>query len=731
MKILISLILIFSFTVLGGYSQQSDTTKTLLLNEIIIQEKQPVSEIDRMPELKENVLYAGKKTEVIQLDKINADLSINNTRQVFAKVPGISIWENEGSGIQVGVSVRGLSPNRSWEFNVRQNGYDISSEPFGYPETYYTPPMEALKKIEVIRGAASLQFGPQFGGLLNYQIKQADKNKPVSFETSQTIGSYALFNTFNALGLTSKKASFYGFLHQRSADGWRENNRYSILTGYISANYQISNKLTLSGEYTNMNYKSQQPGGLTDAQFADNPRQSHRERNWFGAPFSVASITLKYEISAAINIQLKTFATFAERNSVGFTKSITTKDSINPATLQYSARQVDRDNYQNYGSEIRTSVRYLFLGNEHLFAGGIRIYTGQTKRNQLGTGTTGNDFDLTLTLPQYGRALSFETNNFAAFAENVFHIGKKLKLVPGFRLEYIENNRSGYINTTQTGTLPNDNRIRKFLLYGLGSEYRISEKTNIYANYSLAYRPVTFSELTPSGTTEVIDPNLKDASGYNADLGYRGTVKNYLSFDVGVFFLYYNNRIGTISQNGVPYKTNIGTSESKGIESYIEINPLLIFTEDPKIGTLSFFASNAFINARYIQWNNPAIAQNPATSIENNRVENAPKFIHRFGATYNLKSFSATFQINSVGDVFTDTENSETPNATATTGKLSGYEVMDLACSYKFKKHYSIKAGVNNLANEKYATRRAGGYPGPGILPANGRTGFITLSASF
>jgi len=63
MKILISLILIFSFTVLGGYSQQSDTTKTLLLNEIIIQEKQPVSEIDRMPELKENVLYAGKKKQ--------------------------------------------------------------------------------------------------------------------------------------------------------------------------------------------------------------------------------------------------------------------------------------------------------------------------------------------------------------------------------------------------------------------------------------------------------------------------------------------------------------------------------------------------------------------------------------------------------------------------------------------------------------------------------------------
>jgi len=110
-----------------AYSQQNDTAKTITLKEVTIHENQSLSEMERMPDLKENVIYAGKKTEVIVLDKINADLSTNSTRQVFAKVPGMSIWENDGSGIQAGVSTRGLSPNRSWEFNVRQDGYDISS----------------------------------------------------------------------------------------------------------------------------------------------------------------------------------------------------------------------------------------------------------------------------------------------------------------------------------------------------------------------------------------------------------------------------------------------------------------------------------------------------------------------------------------------------------------------------------------------------------------------------
>ncbi|MBK7303916.1 MAG: TonB-dependent receptor [Saprospiraceae bacterium] len=724
------LITIFSIAAFAN-AQQNDTVKKIDLKEVIIQDYKTLSEMARMPDVKENVIYAGKKTEVIQLDKINADLSTNNTRQVFAKIPGMSIWENDGSGIQAGVASRGLSPNRSWEFNVRQNGYDVSSEVFGYPETYYTPPMEALVKIEVIRGASSLKYGPQFGGLLNYQIKKGNPNKAISFETQQTVGSYGLFNTYHAIGGTHKKFSYYGFLHHRSADGWRNNSRYNIQTVYFSANYQLSKKINLSGEYTNMNYKSQQPGGLTDVQFKDNHRQSLRERNWFGAPFNVASLTVKYDISQSVNLQIKSFATIAERNSVGFTKSITTTDSINQTTLQYNARQVDRDHYKNYGTEARVSIKYKFFEKDNIFAGGLRAYRGNTKRDQLGIGTTGNNYDLTLTNPQYGRSLEFGTTNYAAFAENIFQIGKRLKVVPGIRFDYIENQSEGYINTTQTGTINPDKKVRQLLLYGIGSEFMVSEKTNIYGNYSSAYRPVTFSELTPSATNEIIDPDLKDASGFNVDFGYRGSVKNYLSFDVGLFYLLYDNRIGTLNQNGSPFKTNIGTSVSKGVESYIEINVVKIFTERSKMGSISFFASNSLIDAKYVKWNNPAISSDPAKSIENKRVENAPPYIHRFGATYYLKGFSATFQLSNVGEVFTDAANTETPNETGTIGKLSGYQIMDASLTYKFMDHYTFKAGVNNITDEKYATRRAGGYPGPGILPGNGRTIFVSVGASF
>ncbi len=712
-------------------AQQGDTVKTVHLDEVIIQNPNSPGGMERMPDVKDNVIYAGKKTEVILLDKINADLSTNNTRQVFAKVPGVSVWENDGSGIQVGIATRGLSPNRSWEFNVRQNGYDISSEVFGYPESYYNPPMEALQKIEVVRGAASLQYGPQFGGLLNYQIKKGNPNKPLAVETQQTLGSYGLFNSYNAVGGTIKKFSYYGFFHYRTADGWRQNSRYMSNTGYIAANYQFTKKINVGIEYTKADYKSQQPGGLTDKQYVENIRQSSRERNWFGAPWNVGSITLKYAISPSVNLQVKSFVTIAERNSVGYVQSILFKDSINPTTLAYAPRQVDRDVYKNYGAEARISFRYSLLGKESTLSAGLRGYRGHTKREQLGKGTTGNDFDLSLTTASYGRSLNFETTNYAVFAENLFQIGKRLKIVPGIRLDYIENQGDGYINTTAAGLVNFDKRTRQILLYGIGGEFLVTRSTSVYGNYSLAYRPVTFSEQTPSATTEVIDPNLKDASGFNADLGYRGSLRDFLNFDIGVFYLHYDNRIGVITQNGAPFKTNIGTSVSKGVESYIELDVLKIFTDYATFGSISLFASNSLIDANYVSWRNPAIENDPEKSIKNKRVENAPRYIHRFGATYSLKGFSATVQWSSVGDVYTDAANTETPNASATVGKLSGYQVLDASLSYKFKKRYLVKAGVNNITDEAYATRRAGGYPGPGILPGNGRTTFVSLGASF
>ena len=58
----------------------------------------------------------------------------------------------------------------------------------------------------------------------------------------------------------------------------------------------------------------------------------------------------------------------------------------------------------------------------------------------------------------------------------------------------------------------------------------------------------------------------------------------------------------------------------------------------------------------------------------------------------------------------------------ASQGYIPEQRVMDLTMNYGFLKNYVLTLGVNNLLDTKYFTRRASGYPGPGLIGADGRT---------
>ena len=146
------------------------------------------------------MITQGKKTEAIELKNVDGNKAVNLSRQIYAKIPGLNIWESDGAGIQLGLGGRGLNPNRNSNFNTRQNGYDISADALGYPESYYSPPSEAIKEIQFIRGAASLQFGPQFGGLINFKLKDGNTQKKLETILRHTTGSFGLNNTFISFG---------------------------------------------------------------------------------------------------------------------------------------------------------------------------------------------------------------------------------------------------------------------------------------------------------------------------------------------------------------------------------------------------------------------------------------------------------------------------------------------------------------------------------------------------
>ncbi|MEL7159492.1 MAG: TonB-dependent receptor, partial [Bacteroidota bacterium] len=69
---------------------------------------------------------------------------------------------------------------------------------------------------------------------------------------------------------------------------------------------------------------------------------------------------------------------------------------------------------------------------------------------------------------------------------------------------------------------------------------------------------------------------------------------------------------------------------------------------------------------------------------------------------------------------FTDASNApqdRLDNQSGIVGEIPAYGVADLSLSYRWR-WLTLEGGVTNLMDENYFTRRATGYPGPGIIPS-------------
>lgn len=729
-------IILFLFTSFISFSNSflsaQDTVitekKIKVLNEVIIEaEKDNDFGITRLKQVEGTAIYAGKKNEVILLSDAAGNLATNNARQIYNKVAGLNIWESDGSGIQLGIGGRGLNPNRVSNFNTRQNGYDISADALGYPESYYTPPTEALERIEVVRGAASLQYGTQFGGFINFKFKKPPANKVFQLEAKQTIASFGFYNAFTSISGTKNKFSYTTFYQYKKGDGWRPNSAFDVHTAHTSLNYQFSEKFKVIAEYTFMDYIAQQAGGLTDNQFKKDPRQSFRTRNWFKVYWNLAALNFNYDISETSSINFRTFGLYAQRDAIGFLGLI---NRVDPMT----ERNLLQDKFRNIGAELRYVVQYDFLKSVSTLLVGGRYYRGLTLRKQ-GFGNDGKDANFNFLNPDdlEHSDYNFPSENVSLFTENVFRITRRFNVTPGVRFEYISTLSDGYYNEQYTDLAGNviyknkvqDNRsnYRSFVLFGLGMGYKISSNIEMYSNFSQNYRSINFNDMRIVNPNSKVDNNLQDEKGYSTDLGMRGNVKNYLNFDVSLFYLKYNNRIGSIllvdsfSYQPYRYRTNISDSRNIGLEAFAEVDIFKLIAGTKRNLGISIFGNLSLIDARYID--------SKQKSYENNEVEFVPKTILRTGLSVSYKKFKLTFQYAKTGEQYTDATNA-VYTSNAVTGLIPSYYVMDLALSYSYK-WLSVATGINNLTDNMYFTRRADGYPGPGIIPSDGRSYYITL----
>ncbi len=715
------------------------------LSEVLItQRRERIFGLKQLKPVEGTAIYAGKKSEVVLLENTIGNLASNNARQIYAQVVGLNIYENSIGGLQLNIGGRGLDPNRTANFNTRQNGYDISADVLGYPESYYTPPAEALTEIQVVRGAASLQYGTQFGGLINFKMKQPNPNKKIELVSRQSLGSFNLFTSFNSLSGTVGKFSYYTYFNYKQGDGFRPNSEFDSKNFYAHLGYQLSEKTKLIGEFTYLNYLAKQPGGLTDTQFELDPDFSNRTRNWFEVDWKLYSLKLEHQFSEKTDFSLNFFGLDASRSALGF-RGIPTDLNANPITAVdevdvnsnfVNPRDLIVGNFKNWGAEARLLSRYNILGKESVFLIGSKYYQANNDARQ-GPGSLGSDADFSFKndrFPDYANQSSFDfpNLNIAVFGENIFNISDKFSITPGFRFEYIKTETEGIYNNVvfdnagnpinNTTETDDETLERSFVLLGIGSSYKISPEIEAYANVSQNYRSVTFSDIRIVNPTFSIRPDIGDEEGFTADIGIRGKINDDLTYDASLFGLWYDDRIGEVfNDRAQRVRGNIGEALIYGIESYTNWNIGNTFFANNTNYVLNTFVNLAITDSEYTRSEEP---------IEGNKVEFIPLINLKTGIGFGYKNFLGNIQFTHLSEQFTEVTNADRgltgTKEEGTLGKIPAYSIVDISFSYTYRK-FKLETGINNLLDESYFTQRATGYPGPGIIPAAPISWYATL----
>lgn len=685
------------------------------LGAVVVRERRPAGTMRPAPDRSGTLITAGARSEVIELAGSDANLSEKVGRQIFARVPGVQVYDMDGAGNQTNVSTRGLDPHRSWEMNVRQDGIPVVSDAYGYPASHYSPPMEAMERVTLVRGTAALQYGAQFGGLLDYITRGSDATRAFAPRAVLTSGSFGLINGFAEAGgrVGSVDYSLYGAW--RESDGFRDVSRSRYSAQYASATWHAVPSLSVRAQVGRSWYLYRIPGPLTDATFAADPRAATRRRNWFSPTITVPALSVDWRPRAGTRLSAQVSGVLGDRSSVQFVGFATVADTVETATGRFAARAVDVDDFNSRTIELRLTQDHTVASRQATLATGVAISDNDLRRRQQGTGTRASDYDLSVS-GAFGRDLHYRSRALAFYAEEMVQLSDEWSLIPGVRIERGRTRMSGRLAYYDPADVPRTVR-HDYPLFGLRAERRLGADGEFYAGWSQAYRPMLLKDLLPENALEVTDTSMRDARGWTVEAGLRGRRGPRIGYDIGAFWMRYDGRSGALLRDdgAGPYlfKTNLGSTRTVGVE--ISADALLRTT---RTAAWRGFIAGAFFDAVYRE--GIVVSAGTNASLAGNAVEEVPRAIVRTGITRDGARSSLNLQVSHTARSFGDPLNTVTPNATGARGLVPAYTLVDANGSVRLSPWVRVRFGISNLLDARYFTKRPAFYPGPGVWPSDG-----------
>lgn len=642
-----------------------------------------------------------------------------SANEMLRQVPGIQVVDEEGAGLRVNIGIRGLDPDRSRSVLILEDGVPVSLNPYGEPEMYYSPVIDRMSGIEVVKGSGQILFGPQtIGGVINYKTPNPPDEQTIRLKL--TGGEKGYFSGLAGYGTTVGNMGVQVNYLRKQADqlgytAFRINDVSAKMRLVFNQRSQLGLKLGIYDETSNASYI-----GLTQSMYDEGGQDFV-----LMAPDDLldirrysASLTHNFQVNNHLKLQTTAYGYTTTRNwrRQDFSSSSTASNQTGvvwgdpeiAGGAVYMRNTTGNRNrqFEVLGIEPRLTYKYQFLQTSNELQTGVRyLYEKAYEQRINGKKYDASAGDMVENEERWGNA-------FSVYAQNQMNIGEKWTFTGGIRIEHYDYTRNilrnsfniNGVTAVRDTNIVAGNQVTGFIP-GAGINFNYLPSHTIFAGIHRGFAPPRIKDAI---STVGQAYQLEAEKSWNAELGTRGSTSNQmLSYELTAFYMNFDNQIIPVSESsggtGVGL-VNGGQTLHAGVEIGGRWDIARLF--DPEY-TLAIFANATLTKATYST--DRFIAQSAEnTNIKDNRTPYAPEHILS-GGIHAEVPFGLGIQINAliIGNQFTDELNTVTPSADGRTGLLKSYQVFDANLYYQLPRiNARFNLSAKNITDTRYIVSR-------------------------
>jgi Fe(3+) dicitrate transport protein len=598
-------------------------------------------------------------------------------------VPGVNVRGDEGGlGAIPNIGIRGLNPSRSQKVLLLEDGAPIAPSLFISNGSYYSPPVDRMSSIEVLKGASGLKYGPSnIGGVINYLSKTPEDG----FKLTGKAGDYGYqLLEIEAGGKSESNGAVAGVNMIKSNSQGYQNNGYQMYDILIKGGVEITQDQWISLKYTHYdNNVNTSYVGLRPNQYAGGMTANPAPNDHFLSQRNAVDLNHSWEINS--DIKLNSLIYWSQLQRDYWRQSVLGRNSNE--TL-YKACSTNAECYfgrnrqfNMLGLDTRLSVQYETLGINNEAEFGLRLHT-ESQSNQMVASKT---------FARSGRLAGHEenkANSTALYAQNRFLLTENIALIPGVRVEAYRQTRSN-VFTGKSGSAQNIETVPQ-----LGATWQLAPPVQLYSSIYKGFAP---AQVATAIDEKGVDQQLAPERSTNMELGLRGR-DGAFKYDGAIFSMDFSNQIVNQSLAAGITKANGGKSLHQGVELALGY----------ELG--GGWSLNA--NGTYIP-----VAKFVGTSSlgrDGNRIPYTPELTSNVGINYEKNGFNTLVSIHYISPQYPDSANTVSPNSIGTLGELPSFTTVNWTANYSVNKAWKVFAAINNVFDKRYIASRSpdGIFPG-------------------